>query len=117
MEVVSRERKRTQTIRKGKHEQLQQATKTTCCAQKTRLPGQLKFVVTNEDRAWKEMEDVISIFRDNGVLYPVWIMPVGATAEQQATDHIKQIAYRAMKSGYNISARVHTYLFGNVIGS
>lgn len=82
-----------------------------------RLPGQLKFVVTNEDRAWKEMEDVISIFRDNGVLYPVWIMPVGATAEQQATDHIKQIAYRAMKSGYNISARVHTYLFGNVIGS
>jgi hypothetical protein len=44
-------------------------------------------------------------------------MPVGATAEQQGTDHIKRIAYRALDNGYNIAARVHTYLFGNIIGS
>lgn len=79
--------------------------------------GQLKFVVSNDDRAWKEMEEVITIFRDNGCMFPVYVMPVGATAEQQGTDHIKQIAYRAMSNGYNIAARVHTYLFGNVIGS
>jgi hypothetical protein len=50
MEVVLRERKRTQTIRKGKHEQMQQATKTTCCAQKTCLPGQLKTCCAKKTR-------------------------------------------------------------------
>lgn len=79
--------------------------------------GQLKFVVNNTDAAWKEMEEVITIYRDNGVFYPVYVMPVGATAEQQGSEHIKEIAYRAMNSGYNIAARVHTYIFGNVIGS
>lgn len=79
--------------------------------------GQLKFVLTNEDRAWDEMEEVIQIYRDNGIYYPVYVMPVGATAESQSTDHIKEIAYKAMSRGYNIAARVHTYIFGNVIGS
>lgn len=79
--------------------------------------GQLKFVVSNDDKAWKEMEQVIKLYRTHGVHYPVYVMPVGATAEQQGTDHIKQIAYRALDNGYNIAARVHTYLFGNVIGS
>jgi len=79
--------------------------------------GQLKFVVTNEDRAWDEMEEVITIFRDNGCHFPVYVMPCGATAESQSTDHIKAIAYRAMDRGYNIAARVHTYIFGNMIGS
>ena len=79
--------------------------------------GQLKFVVSNEDRAWDEMEEVITIFRDNGIMYPIYVMPVGATAESQGTDHIKAIAYRALDNGYNIAARVHTYIFGNMIGS
>jgi len=79
--------------------------------------GQLKFVVSNDDKAWAEMEEVISIFRDNGNMYPIYVMPVGATAEQQGTEHIKEIAYKAMDRGYNIAARVHTYIFGNMIGS
>lgn len=79
--------------------------------------GQLKFVVSNHDKAWEEMETMIKLYRDNGVSYPVYVMPVGATAEQQGTDHIKKIAYKALDKGYNIAARVHTYLFGNVIGS
>ena len=79
--------------------------------------GQLKFVVNNTDAAWNEMKDVIKIYRANGVHFPVYVMPVGATAEQQGSEHIKEIAYRAMKDGYNIAARVHTYIFGNVIGS
>jgi hypothetical protein len=63
------------------------------------------------------MEEVISIFRDNGNMYPIYVMPVGATAEQQGTEHIKEIEYKAMDRGYNIAARVHTYIFGNMIGS
>lgn len=79
--------------------------------------GQLKFVVNNTDAAWKEMQEVIKIYRFNGVHFPVYVMPVGATAEQQDTKHIKQIAQRAMADGYNIAARVHTYIFGNSIGT
>lgn len=81
------------------------------------MPGQLKFVVNESDSSWKEMEEVIEIYNDNGVFLPVWIMPVGATAESQNTDHIKRIALKAMANGYNISARVHTYIFGNQIGT
>ena len=42
-------------------------------------------------------------------------MPVGATIEGQnlvAADVADQAIYR----GYNVSARVHTYLWGNAIG-
>jgi hypothetical protein len=63
------------------------------------------------------MEEAIKIYRDNGCKHPVWVMPVGATEEQQRTKDVTEIAKKAMASGYNISARVHTYLFGNVIGS
>jgi len=45
----------------------------------------------------------------------VWIMPVGATVEGQklVDGDVAKIAYQR---GYNVSARVHTYLWGNVVG-
>lgn len=77
--------------------------------------GQLKFVINGTDQSWKEMEDVIDNCRALGVLYPVWVMPVGATVEgQKILD--ADVAHEAFKRGYNVSARVHTYLFGNLIG-
>ena len=48
-------------------------------------------------------------------MYPIWIMPVGATEESQ--DEIAaEIAEQTMNRGYNVSARVHCYIWGNEIG-
>jgi organic radical activating enzyme len=75
----------------------------------------VKFVMNGSDEAWAELEKYEHALREMPV--SLWIMPVGATAEQQGTEHIKEIAYKAMDRGYNIAARVHTYIFGNMIGS
>lgn len=77
--------------------------------------GQLKFVMGSEERQWEEMEDVLADLRRVGIDYPVWIMPVGALAEQQE-ESAGVIAEKAFKRGYNVSARVHCYLWGNLIG-
>lgn len=77
--------------------------------------GQLKFVMGPHDDQWEELARVVDQFRDAGVRWPVYIMPVGATVEgQKLVDG--DVAERAFKAGYNVSARVHTYLWGNVIG-
>jgi 7-carboxy-7-deazaguanine synthase len=77
--------------------------------------GQLKFVLGDGEHQWEEMEDVLSDIRKVGVKYPVWIMPIGALAEQQQ-ESAGKIAEKAFKRGYNVSARVHCYLWGNLIG-
>ena len=77
--------------------------------------GQLKFVLTPHKEAWNELESAIAAFRDAGVNYPVWIMPVGATVEgQKLVDG--DVARMAFERGYNVAARVHTYMWGNLIG-
>ena len=78
--------------------------------------GQLKFVCNGSDRSWDEIEDAIKQFRSAGVEYPVWIMPVGATEESQH-DNAAMIAEQTMDRGYNVSARVHCYIWGNQIGT
>jgi 7-carboxy-7-deazaguanine synthase len=77
--------------------------------------GQLKFVMGPKVEQWEELDDVVSRFRSAGVHWPVTIMPVGARVEEQdmcAGD----VANMAQARGYSVSARVHTYLWGNVIG-
>ena len=81
-----------------------------------RKTGQLKFVVGHSDREWEEMETTIDKFRDAGVEWPVWVMPTGAREEEQ-TAGAGKVAEKAFKKGYNVSARVHVYLFGNAIGT
>ena len=78
--------------------------------------GQLKFVCNGSDASWDEIEESIIKFRDAGVMYPIWIMPVGATEESQ-DDNAKEITIQTMERGYNVSARVHCYIFGNQIGT
>ena len=78
--------------------------------------GQLKFVCNGTDEAWDEIEDSILKFRKVGVDYPIWIMPVGATEESQ-DEVAKEITIQTMDRGYNVSARVHCYIFGNQIGT
>ena len=78
--------------------------------------GRLKFVSNGTDESWDEIEDAIQKCRDIGIEYPVWIMPVGALEETQK-DNAAMIAEQTMIRGYNVSARVHCYIFGNQIGT
>jgi len=79
--------------------------------------GQLKFVVSNRPEAWDELEEVIDSFRVVGVNWPIWIMPVGATVEAQSDDDMRAVVEETIRRGYNVSARVHAYIWGNQIGT
>lgn len=77
--------------------------------------GQLKFVMGPKQEQWDELDEVIGLYREAGINWPVWIMPVGATVEgQELVDG--DVATMAQARGYSVSARVHTYLWGNLIG-
>lgn len=83
--------------------------------------GQLKFVVNGTKESWNELEEVVRMYRDAGVYYPVWIMPLGGTVEGQAGEidgHIPAhvIADEALARGYRVAARVHAYIWKNIIG-
>lgn len=82
--------------------------------------GQLKYVVNGSEASWREVEEHTQAFRDAGCDYPVWIMPEGATEDSQYGEDRKlsagDIAKEAINRGYNVSARMHVYLWGNTIG-
>lgn len=77
--------------------------------------GQLKFVLDRDPRTWDELERAVDLFREAGIAWPVWIMPVGATREGQE-DVQMWVTEEALKRGYNVAARVHCWIFSNVIG-
>ena len=72
-------------------------------------------VGTLTEEQWDEVDYVVAKMRDAGVSYPVWIMPVGATEEDQR-ETAGAVADLAIQRGINVSARVHCYLWGNTIG-
>lgn len=83
--------------------------------------GQLKFVCNGTKESWDEIEEVLALYREAGVYYPVWIMPLGGTVEGQKGEidgHIPAhiIADEALSRGYRVAARVHAYLWENIIG-
>lgn len=77
--------------------------------------GQLKYVSNGSQRSWDEIERATELYRNAGVKYPVWVMPVGADIEGQNKIAAK-VSEEAIIRGYNVSARIHTYVFGNVLG-
>jgi organic radical activating enzyme len=79
--------------------------------------GHLKYVVNGTKESWDEVEQYTKLFRQEGVNWDVYIMPVGATKEQQEDEQIAEIAVEAMKRGYYVSGRLHCYVFGNKIGT
>lgn len=91
-------------------------------AQVNNSKGQLKFVANGTQECWDEIDSVITEFRAAGVDWPIWIMSVGATVEGQKgeieghTYTDAEIADMTLARGWNFSARVHTYLYGNIIG-
>ena len=78
--------------------------------------GQLKFVVGPEQEQWDEMDKVVDLMREAGVRYPVYVMPTGARLEEQEQT-AGDVAKMAFERGYNVSGRMHVYLFGNAIGT
>lgn len=79
------------------------------------VSGQLKFVVNGTDESWAEVEAAIKQFRDADVTWPVWIMPVGATKDEQEEIQAK-VCDQCFERGYNFSPRLHNWIYGNVIG-
>jgi 7-carboxy-7-deazaguanine synthase len=77
--------------------------------------GQLKFVLDKDPQTWHELDQAVSLYREKGVHWPVWIMPVGATREEQE-DVQMWVTEAALKRGYNVAARIHCWIFSNVIG-
>ncbi len=80
--------------------------------------GCLKFVINNSDDAWDELNTTVKKMRDHGIKFPIYVMPVGASREQQSDINvISAIATRAIKNGYHVSGRLHCLLFANTIGT
>ena len=79
--------------------------------------GQLKFVVDGSEETWYEVDKAVALYREHGVYWPVYIMPVGATTEQQQSQQTADIAREAISRGYFVAARVHCYVFGNNVGT
>ena len=79
--------------------------------------GHLKYVVDGSPDSWTEVLEYTRLFNNVGVKWDVYIMPVGATLEEQSTSQVVDIAVEAMKRGYHVAPRVHCYVFGNKIGT
>lgn len=77
-----------------------------------------KFVSDGSDQSFEEIEKAMAEYYAGGIPrdVPIWIMPEGATLEQQQNVDA-DISNRAMARGYNVSARVHVYVYGNSVGT
>ena len=78
----------------------------------------LKFVCNGTQANWDELAAAVRSIQDAALKQDVsvWIMPVGATKDQQEDKQVADISMEAMRRGYNVATRNHCYVFGNVIG-
>ena len=93
---------------------------------KDQIKMQIKFVANGTEQTWNEINEVIKLLSEKNIVYrrdkiSFWIMPCGGTLEGQEgkiEGHIGagQIADEAIKRGFNVAARVHTYLWANIVG-
>ena len=80
--------------------------------------GCLKFVVNDREDTWIELNEHVRHIRSAGCDLPVFVMPVGATYEQQTdTEVLSKIANRAIAAGYHVTGRLQATLFGNGVGT
>lgn len=76
----------------------------------------IKFVVNGTPECWHELEGHEFWLRDLQRT-SLWCMPVGATKEQQSGAGIAKLSDEIMLRGYQVAARVHTYIYGNSMGT
>lgn len=88
---------------------------------------QVKFVANGGQATWDEIDDVLDLLKRYNIEYQpdnkitFWVMPLGGTLEGQlgqVSGHMSagQVADQAIARGFNVSARVHNYLWSNVVG-
>lgn len=86
----------------------------------------LKYVVDDSEECWVEMEqfnaDILNLANTHshtytkiGYLCDVYVMPVGATVDDQSGIAMK-VCEMAQERGYYFSTRLQNYVFGNAIG-
>lgn len=76
--------------------------------------GQLKYVCDGSNRAWDEIEEFTQEYRNVGVPWEIYIMPVGGTKDEQEEIQAK-IAEESIDRGYKFSPRVHCWVFANSV--
>jgi organic radical activating enzyme len=79
----------------------------------------LKFVCNGTEENWNELDTHINNLQFSFGTTPlptIWIMPVGATKDDQENPNIGDLCIEAMQRGYNVATRNHCYVFGNTIG-
>jgi organic radical activating enzyme len=82
--------------------------------------GILKFVVNGTKECWDELDsytDKLAELISKDRFWSLWVMPVGATKEQQESPSIAEIANEAMRRGFYVATRNHIHVYGNVVGS
>lgn len=82
------------------------------------VTGVGKFVINGTDECWIELEQARADIqqRQGDWDYPLYVMPVGATKDDQEQPEIGDMCIEAMKRGYKVAPRVQCYVFGNRIG-
>lgn len=75
----------------------------------------LKFVIDYKQASWDELDEFLSKLDFN--TNKVYIMPVGATKESQEENIVAKICNKALDKGFHVSGRLHTYIYGNAIGT
>lgn len=67
--------------------------------------GQLKYVVNNTKRTWDEVSRATAFYREHGVDYPVFIIPVGGEKGNQDSIQ-REIAEECSLRGYIFSPKI-----------
>lgn len=78
-----------------------------------------KFVSDGSDQSFEEISQAMNEYYTEAIIprdVPIWIMPEGATTEQQ-NDVQSMICDRAMARGYNVAPRVHVHVYGNRVNT
>lgn len=87
----------------------------------TSMSGYFKFVMTNSEAAWAELDEISQQIHDHhewSSMHEQYVMPVGSSKEQQEDSNvIEKIVVRALKEGYQISGRLHSVIFQNQVGT
>lgn len=78
--------------------------------------GHLKFVLNGTKLSWDELDGVLLKFKEADIKFPIWIMPVGASKDQQELPSVSAIADEAILRGFHVAGRMHCYLWDNPVG-
>lgn len=75
----------------------------------------IKFVMNGTKEAWKELEKYETFLKDLSAT--LWIMPVGASLDDQSKPSVAEIANEALLRGYRVATRNHVWVYQNQMGT